>query len=68
MAQDLRSYLDLLKRKRPDDFVIVSREIDPTHEITALIVKVEKELKRRPVFLFEKVRGTRFPVLTNLHA
>ncbi|HEV8639779.1 MAG TPA: UbiD family decarboxylase, partial [Methylomirabilota bacterium] len=24
--------------------------------------------KRRPVFLFEKVKGTRFPVLTNLHA
>src|SRR3989442_14677111 len=68
MAQDLRSYLDLIKRKRPEDYVIVSREIDPACEITALVVKVERELKRRPVFLFEKVKGTRFPVLTNLHA
>ncbi len=68
MAQDLRAYLDLLKRKRPDDLVIVSREIDPLHELTALVVKVDRELKRRPVLLFEKVRGTRFPVLTNLHA
>src|SRR3989441_1234961 len=68
MAQDLRSYLDLIKRKRPEDYVIVSREIDPAYEITALVVKVERELKRRPVFLFEKVKGTRFPVLTNLHA
>jgi UbiD family decarboxylase len=68
MAQDLRSYLDLVKRKRPDDLVIVSKEIDPAWEITALVVKLEKELKRRPVLLFEKVKGTSFPVLTNLHA
>jgi hypothetical protein len=48
MAQDLRSYLDLLKRKRPDDWMVVSQEIDPVHEITALVVKLERELKRRP--------------------
>ena len=68
MAQDLRSFLDLLKRKRPDDLILVSREIDPAHEITALVVKLDRELGRRPVLLFERVRGTRFPVLTNLHA
>jgi 2,5-furandicarboxylate decarboxylase 1 len=66
MPQDLRSYLDLIKRKRPEEFVIVSREVDPAYEITALVVKMEKELRRRPVF--EKVKGTPFPVLTNLHA
>jgi len=68
MAQDLRTYLDLVKRRRPDELVVVSREIDPAWEITALVVKLEKERKRRPVLLFESVRGTRFPVLTNLHA
>jgi len=44
------------------------REVDPAYEITALVVKLEREAKRRPVLLFEKVKGTRFPVLTNLHA
>ncbi|HSF05237.1 MAG TPA: UbiD family decarboxylase [Methylomirabilota bacterium] len=68
MAQDLRSFLDLLKRKRPDDFQVVSREIDPAYEITALVVKLDRELGKRPVLLFERVRGSRFPVLTNLHA
>ncbi len=68
MAQDLRSYLDLIKRKRPDELVIVSRPIDPAHEITAFVVKLEREAKRRPVLVFENVKGTRFPVLTNLHA
>jgi UbiD family decarboxylase len=68
MAQDLRSFLDLVKRTRPDDFQVVSRPIDPAYEITALVVKLEREGRRRPVLLFENVRGTSFPVLTNLHA
>ncbi len=68
MAQDLRSYLDLVKRKRPDEFHIVSRPIDPAYEITTLVVKLEREARRRPVLLFENVKGSAFPVLTNLHA
>jgi UbiD family decarboxylase len=68
MAQDLRSYLDLIKRRRPEEFLIVSKEVDPAYEITALVVKLEQEARRRPVILFEKVKGTPFPVLTNLHA
>lgn len=68
MAQDLRSYLELVKRKRPDELVVVSREVDPGWEMTALCVKLERERHRRPILLFERVKGTRFPVLTNLHA
>ncbi len=68
MAQDLRSFLDLLKRTRPADVQIVSRPVDPVYEITALVAKLEKEGRRRPVLLFENVKGTSWPVLTNLHA
>ena len=68
MAQDLRSFLDLIKRRKPEDFRIVSKPVDPAYEITALVVKLEREAKQRPVLLFENVKGTKFPVLTNLHA
>jgi 2,5-furandicarboxylate decarboxylase 1 len=68
MAQDLRSFLDLVKRTRPADFQVVSRPVDPAYEITALVAKLEKEGRKRPVLLFEHVKGTSFPVLTNLHA
>ncbi len=68
MPQDLRSYLELIKQKKPEEFVTVSREVDPAYELTALVAKLEKEARRRPVLLFEKVKGTPFPVLTNLHA
>jgi UbiD family decarboxylase len=68
MPQDLRSFLDRIKKNQPDDFLAISREIDPAFEITAITVKLEQEAKRRPIILFEKVKGTQFPVLTNLHA
>jgi UbiD family decarboxylase len=68
MPQDLRTYLDTVKQNHPEDFLSVSREVDPAFEITAITVKLEQEAKRRPIILFEKVKGTKFPVLTNLHA
>jgi UbiD family decarboxylase len=68
MSQDLRSYLDVIKQKYPEDVVTVSREVDPAYELTAVAVKFEQELKRRPIVIFEKVKGSKFPVLTNLHA
>ncbi len=68
MPQDLRSFLDLIKRTKPEDFQIVSKPVDPAYEITALVVKLEREAGRRPILLFENVKGTKFPVLTNLHA
>jgi UbiD family decarboxylase len=68
MSQDLRSYLDLIKQNHPEDFLVVLREVDPAYEITAITVKLEQEAKQRPILLFEKVKGTSFPVLTNLHA
>ena len=68
MAQDLRSFLELIKKTHPEDFLAISREVDPAFEITAIAVKLEQEAKRRPVLLFEKVKGSSFPVLTNLHA
>jgi len=68
MSQDLRNYLNSIKQNHPEDFLTISREVDPAFEITAIAVKLEQEAKRRPILLFEKVKGTSFPVLTNLHA
>jgi UbiD family decarboxylase len=68
MAQDLPSFIDQIRAERPDEFVTVSEEVDPAHAITATVVKTEQETGKRPVFVFENVTGTDFPVMTNLHA
>ena len=66
MSQDLRSYLDLVESK--DDLVRISDPVDPLHEVSALVAKLARERRRRPVLLLENVKGSAFPVVTNLHA
>lgn len=69
MAQDLRSYLELIKRKNPEDCLTISKVVEPAYEITALAAKIDQEARRRPILIFENVKGCKkFPVLTNLHA
>src|SRR5215470_811956 len=68
MAQSLTAFLDLMKRTRPEEIVMISREIDPAYELTALVVKLEREGRRRPIVICERLKGSKFPVLTNLHA
>jgi 3-polyprenyl-4-hydroxybenzoate decarboxylase len=43
MPQDLRSYLDLIKQNHPEDFLVVSREVHPAFEITAITVKLGRK-------------------------
>ena len=66
MSQDLRSYLDLVESK--DELVRISHPVDPVHEVSALVAKLARERRRRPVLLLENVKGSAFPVVTNLHA
>lgn len=73
MAKQLQDYLNQLEKKRPHDFVRVTRAVAPAKfEVTALLQHLEDE-KRYPTVLFEKpltVRGdtSAFPLLSNVFA
>jgi 2,5-furandicarboxylate decarboxylase 1 len=67
MALDLRSFLRQLEVEAPDQMVRVTREVDPHFEVTAVLAKLEKE-RKFPVVIFEKVKGSKLPVVTNVHA
>ncbi|MDE0030798.1 MAG: UbiD family decarboxylase [Deltaproteobacteria bacterium] len=66
MSQDLRSYLELVEAK--DDLVRIAGPVDPRYEVSALVAKLARERRRRPVLLLENVKGSALPVVTNLHA
>jgi 2,5-furandicarboxylate decarboxylase 1 len=67
MAKDLRMYLAFLEENYPDHVSRVKREINPEFEATAVLAKLEKE-KRFPVVIFEHVKGSKIPVISNMHA
>lgn len=71
MAQDLRTYLDLLIRTYPDQLKVVSSQVDPEFEATAIVDRIEDDPARYPGFpavLFKNIGGSPMPLLLNLHA
>lgn len=63
---DLRSFLKSLENNS-EHLVRVKKEVDPKFEATAVLQKLEEQ-RKYPAVLFEKVKGSDIPVVSNLFA
>jgi UbiD family decarboxylase len=66
-GQDLRGFLADLEAKSPEEVWRVAEEVDGDYDIAALVMELERR-GRTPVLWLERVRGARFPLVTNLFA
>lgn len=64
MAKDLRTFIDQVVERFADDYLTVTREVDPEFELTGVLRKLQDE-QRYPMVLFEQVKGLDTPVLGN---
>jgi 2,5-furandicarboxylate decarboxylase 1 len=62
--QDLRSFLRRLETTPGEGIAVVSREVDPVHELSALVKRMEGVDPR--AVRFNRVRGHDLPVVMNL--
>jgi UbiD family decarboxylase len=62
MHPNLRSFLDLLRRE--NDLISIEAEVDPYLELAEVHRRVIE--RGGPALVFKKVKGSRFPVVTNL--
>src|SRR5947207_11853318 len=62
MHRNLRSFLDLLRREK--DLVTIEAEVDPYLELAEIHRRVIEQ--GGSALLFKRVKGSRFPVVTNL--
>jgi 4-hydroxybenzoate decarboxylase subunit C len=62
MHRNLRTFLDLLKREK--EIVTIETEVDPYLELAEVHRRVIEQ--GGPALLFTRVKGSRFPVVTNL--
>lgn len=67
MGKDLRTYLQELTQKYPDEVVVVDREVDPKFEVSAVVEKFEEQ-EKFPLVFFKKVKGSEIPLIINLGA
>lgn len=64
---NLRAFLQELEAKAPDEVWRIRDEVEPGYEIAALVLELERR-GQYPVLVFERVRGARFPLVTNIFA
>lgn len=67
MAKDLRGFLADYERENPKEFCRIRKEVDPKYEMAAILTKLEA-LRKLPILFYEKVRGSDFPVVTNVYS
>ena len=65
MNPDLRSFIERVSKETPDDVLMVKDPLALQYEATAYIDELAKK-GRHPVFIFENLKGARFPVVTNV--
>lgn len=61
--RDLREFLQLLEAE--GELLRVHREVDPGDEISSIVW--ETNSRRGPALFFEKVRGSAYPLVANVH-
>lgn len=63
MFKDLNAFIERLEKE--NELVRIAREVDPVLEITEIADRVSKSRDGGKALLFEKVKGSAYPVLIN---
>ena len=67
MAKDLRTFIDRVERGQPKGIRRVKQEVSPEFEISAILRKLQHR-GEYPLVIFERVKGSDIPVVTNVIA
>ena len=65
--QSLRGFLDMVRRRFPEELLHIAQPVDLRFETTALIFELERA-GRTPVVVFDAVTGHPMPLVTNVAA
>jgi len=67
MPKDLRTFLEDVAARYPEEIKTVDQEVDPRFGVTAVAARFERQ-GRFPALFFPRVRHSRLPVIVNLSA
>lgn len=64
---DLRGFLKYLEERYPQHVVRIEKEVDPKFGVSGVLERLERD-GRFPVVIFENVKGSKMPLVANMHA
>src|SRR5436305_12766599 len=64
---DLRGCPACLEKEHPEQVGRISREVDPKFGVSGILERLERDGKF-PLVIFENVKGSKIPLVANMHA
>lgn len=64
---DLRGFIKYLEIEHPEEIVRISKEVDPKFGVSGILERLERD-GRFPLVIFENVKGSKIPLIANMHA
>ena len=64
---DLRGFIEFLEKEHPGQVVRIKKEVDPKFGVSGIIERLERDGKF-PLVIFENVKGSKIPLVANMHA
>ncbi len=66
-APDLRGFIEFLEAEHPEHVIRIQKEVDPRFGVSGIIERLERD-GHFPLVIFEKIKGSKFPLVANMHA
>jgi 2,5-furandicarboxylate decarboxylase 1 len=64
---DLHGFVAFLEAEHPEHVIRISREVDPRFGVSGILERLERD-GRFPLVIFENVKGSKIPLVANMHA
>ena len=64
---DLRGFIAYLEAEHPEQVVRVSKQVDPKFGVSGILERLERD-GRFPLVIFDNVKGSKIPLVANMHA
>ncbi len=64
---DLRGFIAYLEAEHPEHVIRIAKEVDPKFGVSGILERLERD-GQFPLVIFENVRGSKIPLIANMHA
>jgi 2,5-furandicarboxylate decarboxylase 1 len=64
---DLRGFIRYLEAEHPEEVVRIAKEVDPKFGVSGILERLERD-GQFPLVIFENVKGSKIPLVANMHA
>jgi len=64
---DLRGFIEFLEKEHPEQVVRIKKEVDPKFGVSGILERLERD-GQFPLVIFENVKGSKIPLVANMHA